>query len=138
MIVFDLECHCGHAFEGWFANSLAYENQRSRGLLNCPVCGKSKVGKRVMSPRISSGASIDQDDQRAVLAKLAALQRTLLDGSQWVGRDLANRARAMSDGVEPLATIHGQATPAEAAALRDDGVPLLPLIFPVVPPEQVN
>jgi hypothetical protein len=44
----------------------------------------------------------------------------------------------MHDGDEPRATIHGQATPAEAKALADDGVAVTPLPLPVLPPEQVN
>ncbi len=66
------------------------------------------------------------------------MQAEMLTGSEWVGGDFAARARAMHDGDEPRATIHGQATPAEAKALADDGVAVAPLPLPVVPPKVLN
>ena len=39
MIVFDLSCAGDHVFEAWFASSSAYESQRERRLIACPVCG---------------------------------------------------------------------------------------------------
>ena len=50
----------------------------------------------------------------------------------------AERARAMHEGEAPVAQIHGQASLAEAKALVEEGVPVAPLPFPVVPPKQVN
>ena len=44
----------------------------------------------------------------------------------------------MHAGDAPQAAIHGQATLAEARALVDDGVPVAPLLVPVVPPEACN
>ena len=41
-------------------------------------------------------------------------------------------------GGRPPETIHGQATPDEAAALFEEGVPVAPLPFPVAPPEDIN
>jgi hypothetical protein len=34
--------------------------------------------------------------------------------------------------------IHGQATPNQAKALADEGVPIAPLPLPVVPPDEAN
>jgi hypothetical protein len=44
----------------------------------------------------------------------------------------------MHAGDEPRATIHGQATLADAKSLVAEGVPIAPLPLPVVPPERVN
>jgi len=44
----------------------------------------------------------------------------------------------MHAGEEDHAPIHGQASIEEAKALADDGVPVAPLPFPVVPPEACN
>jgi hypothetical protein len=53
MIVFDLECReGGHRFEGWFGSSQDFTQQQDRGLLACPSCGSSEVGKAVMAPSI--------------------------------------------------------------------------------------
>ena len=53
MIRYALACAKGHAFESWFQNSAAYDKQRARGLVGCPVCGDTKIEKAVMSPRLS-------------------------------------------------------------------------------------
>jgi hypothetical protein len=45
MIVFDLKCLQGHKFEGWFDDGKAYEDQKARGLLTCPVCNDADISK---------------------------------------------------------------------------------------------
>jgi hypothetical protein len=44
----------------------------------------------------------------------------------------------MHAGEEDHAPIHGQSTLAEAQALVEDGVPIAPLLVPIVPPEALN
>lgn len=137
MIVFDLQCAHRHGFEAWFASSAAYESQRTGGLIACPYCASTDVSKAVMAPRIApkgeaSNAIAD------MLPKLAALQAEILKGSTWVGDKFATKARAMADGEAEKATIHGTATRAETKALHDDGIGVMPLIAPVVPPEAIN
>lgn len=140
MIVFDLRCTDGHVFEAWFASSDAFEEQRGRKLVACPVCGKDDVTKAVMAPNVAAkgNRSALPQDAKALLAKVAAAQAKALAESRWVGRDFAREARAMHDGDAPHALIHGQATPDEAKALVDDGVAIAPLLVPVTPPEQIN
>ncbi|MGD8990243.1 MAG: DUF1178 family protein, partial [Desulfobacterales bacterium] len=38
MIAYDLQCIDGHAFEGWFEDCEAYESQKKKGLVACPLC----------------------------------------------------------------------------------------------------
>ena len=54
MIHYNLRCAKGHAFESWFQSSSAYETQEKRKLVNCPVCGSTKVERAIMAPRIVS------------------------------------------------------------------------------------
>lgn len=140
MIVFDLKCAGGHVFEAWFASSGAFEDQRARRLIACPMCGIDDVAKAVMAPNVAAKGAGDARDvaAKAVLAKLAAAQAEALKGSRWVGRRFADEARAMHQGDAPAAVIHGQATADEAKALHEEGVPLAPLPFPVAPPEKLN
>jgi hypothetical protein len=44
----------------------------------------------------------------------------------------------MHYGERDTETIHGQATLAEARELAEEGIAVVPLPFPVVPPEQAN
>jgi hypothetical protein len=135
MIVFDLRCEQEHGFEAWFASTTAYESQCAAGQVVCPYCASTAVSKAVMAPRISPKGTTTMAD---VLPKIAALQAEMLRGSTWVGGEFARKARAMADGDATQATIHGTATRAEAKALHDDGIGVMPLIAPVVPPEQLN
>ena len=136
MIVFDLRCAEGCAvFEGWFDSGSDYEQQSGRGLVQCPYCGTDRVEKAPMAPRVGRS---DATGPQEAFAALAAMQARMLSQSEWVGADLPETARAMHLGeIEPRA-VHGQASADEARSLIEEGVPVLTLPLPVVPPGQVN
>ena len=134
MIVYDVRCAQDHRFEGWFADAEAFAAQRDSGLIECPFCGNRQVERALSAPRLQAKGNTSPSP----VAQLAELQKSMLRDSTWVGGDFATRARAMADGSEPQATIHGQATIGEAKDLHDEGIKVLPLPFPVVPPEQCN
>lgn len=167
MISFDLACAGAHIFEVWFRSSADYEAQRERGLIQCPTCGNSEVTKAVMAPNVAAkgnrsgglpvplpqgdagsapsapmiagAASGLPPEAKAMLAAIARAQAEALPQSRWVGKRFAEEARAQAaagdDAVQP---IHGQATPQEAEALLDDGIAVMPLLVPIVPPEFQN
>ena len=142
MIVFDLRCAAGHVFEAWFASGSAWEEQQAAGQVSCPLCGDAHVEKAAMAPAVSAkgnrAAAPPPAAVKAMIAKLAAEQARALEKSTWVGSAFPDRARAMHVGDEAQAVIHGQATLAEAKALVEEGVPVVPLPLPVVPPEAKN
>ncbi len=143
MIVFDLRCSGGHVFEAWFASSTAYAEQRDKALVECPLCGDRTVEKAVMAPQIAAKGNSKPDlpspqTMKAALEHLAQAQARMLEKSTWVGTAFAEKARAMHDGEAPVMPIHGQASPAEAKALIEEGVPVAPLPLPVVPPKLAN
>jgi hypothetical protein len=158
MIVFDLTCGNGHQFEGWFGSSDDFAAQQERGLLECPQCGCDNVAKAPMAaavPRKSnravervagnsaspvhgvSNAPMPPEVAQA-LAKLAEAQARALKDSTWVGNRFADDARAMHYGEQDAAPIHGEATPAQAQQLVDEGIEIAPLPFPVAPPKALN
>jgi hypothetical protein len=149
MIVFDLRCAGDHVFEAWFGSSGAFEEQRARGLLICPICGDADIGKAAMAPNIPAKGNRQSPSappaeaptpaaMKAAMRALAAAQTKVLEKSEWVGRAFADRARAMHVGEADPAPIHGEATAGEAKALAEEGVAIAPLPFPVVPPEAIN
>lgn len=154
MIVFDLKCAGGHVFEAWFGSSSAFEDQRARGLVACPLCSNAEVAKAVMAPNVGAKgnqavakpaaapktgpAAVTPEAMKAALQSPAQAQAKALETSEWVGRTFADRARAMHAGEEAAAPIHGQSTRAEAIALVEEGVSIAPLLVPVVPPEALN
>ena len=155
MIVFDLACHDGHRFEGWFGSSTEFEDQRARGLLACPACGSAEVSKAPMAPAVPAKGNrraevLSPEASRQVantpmpaqvqkaLAALAKAQTEALKKSTWVGNKFAEETRKMHYGERDEAPIHGQASLAEAKALIEEGVPVAPLPFPVAPPDKLN
>lgn len=157
MIVFDLQCSAGdHRFEAWFSNSDGYEDQRKRGLIACPICMDTDVTKAVMAPNVGAkgnrGAAAKPQtalvattpeaekaaELKSMLAKVAELQAASLKESTWVGKNFESQARAMDAGTIDQASIHGQATPEQAKALMEDGIAVMPLLIPIVPPDERN
>ena len=138
MIVIDIACTTGHRFEGWFASAEAFEDQRGRDLVSCTLCGSTDVERALSVPRIGGTRSNEQPTAKQVLGAIAAIQAASLKDSTYVGKAFAGKARDMADGAIPQATIHGEATPAEAKALREDGVAVMPLLCPVAKPNEVN
>lgn len=148
MIVFDLQCGQGHAFEGWFASSQDFEGQQQRGLLACPHCGANDVAKAPMAPAVGrkgnqmvatrqakpvAGGAMTPEAKLA-LGKLVEMQAEALKQSRWVGDGFAEQSRAMHYGEREAETIHGQATLEQASDLLDEGIAVMPLPFPVAPP----
>ena len=154
MIVFDLACRPGdHRFEGWFASGQAFEEQSARGLVQCPHCGSADVSKAAMAPSVGRKGNQIADAStpsrnlstvkpnpamQEVMVKMAALQAQALKQSTWVGDQFAAQSRAIHYGEREEAAIHGQATIAEAEALIEEGIAVMPLPFPVAPPDEVN
>jgi hypothetical protein len=148
VIVFDLACPQSHVFEAWFGSSTAFDDQRTRGLLSCPVCGDGAISKAVMAPNVAAKGNSravtaakdapSPEVMKEAMRRLAAAQAKALETSEWVGSAFSDRARAMHLGEAPAATIHGQTSLAEAKALVEEGVPVAPLPFPVLPPDAVN
>jgi hypothetical protein len=154
MIVFDLVCRdAGHRFEGWFANSAAFEDQAGRGFVTCPQCGSAEIEKALMAPSLgrkgnqvtapaptakANVASALPPAVQEVLGKLASLQAEALKQSTWVGDKFADQSRAIHYGEREEEPIHGQASLEEAQALIEEGITVMPLPFPVAPPEDLN
>lgn len=153
MIVFDLVCApLGHRFEGWFASSDDFAAQQDRGLVSCPQCDSTQVSKAPMAPALTRKGNqraeapagpavmsgpVPQELQQ-VMARLATMQAEALKASTWVGADFAEQSREMHYGEREVETIHGQATLDDAKALLEEGIAVMPLPFPVAPPDELN
>jgi hypothetical protein len=159
MIVFDLSCSHGHRFEGWFGSSEDYARQSDSGLLSCPQCGCDDVAKAPMAPAVplKGNQRVEQPHSPAAggpsqgmanmplppevqhaMRQLAEAQARALANSTWVGKRFADDARAMHYGERDAAPIHGEASPAEALQLIEEGIEVAPLPFPVAPPDELN
>jgi hypothetical protein len=153
MIRYALHCGDGHEFEAWFAGSDAFDAQRAGGLVECPVCGTTEVAKQIMAPAVSAStrekggrepsrppASTAPASPKEFHAFAAKVRAHIRSTHVYVGERFAAEARAMHGGEKDEAAIYGEATPAEAEALREDGVPVAPLPppFAPVPPKKAH
>lgn len=119
------------------------EKQLSAPRLNL---GAQPTGKVATSPapegQVSSApgtlaAMASSPEQAQALQALQALQasylqqvRKVMAATQDVGSDFAEVARQMHYGETEERNIRGQTTPAEAVALIEEGIPVMPLPIP--------
>jgi hypothetical protein len=135
MIRYALKCPNDHSFESWFQSADACEKLCLAGMVTCPECQSANVEKAIMTPRVSATRPQDAPPPRLSTPKnemekaLAALKAKVESTSEYVGADFATEARAIHDGKAPERSIYGEAKPAEARALIDDGVPVAALPF---------
>ncbi|ANH67826.1 DUF1178 family protein [Mitsuaria sp. 7] len=59
MLVLNLACEAGHAFEGWFASATDFESQQERGLLCCPLCNSASVRRMPSAPRLNLSSAAE-------------------------------------------------------------------------------
>ena len=135
MIAFDLQCENGHTFEGWFESSKAFDEQKKRGLVSCPVCNNISVSKSLSSFGIikSSPASDKvQIDQQAVRKKL---DKKLIDFVEKnfddVGADFTKEALKIHYGVTEPRNIKGVSTQEDEKLLKEEGVDFIKIPMPV-------
>ncbi|WOR14284.1 DUF1178 family protein [Hyphomonas sp. FCG-A18] len=135
MIKYALICQdCEAEFEGWFASSSAFDDQKDRGLLSCAACDGSNVAKAIMAPAVSGTKKSGPPDPQKVFGKLAAKARQhVADNFDYVGDSFATEARAMHYGEIENKPIWGETTPEERAELKEEGVPAEPLPPAFVP-----
>ena len=155
MIHYDLQCADGHGFDGWFKSSASFEDQARDGMLECPVCGETRVERALMAPALPRKGNA----RRALVAPAAAprepappaaslvppanapepaalaghmpdhvramLQRVRAEverNCDYVGGGFADEARRIHRGESDRRGIYGEASPADAEALADEGI----------------
>ena len=152
MIRYTLACEAGHGFESWFPSSESYDEQAARGLVTCPLCGSTKVAKAMMAPAIGRAASASAEpslpaivpqpeavslaaepDQR-LRAMLRAFREHVTANADDVGTRFPEEARRIHYGEAGDRAIYGEASPAEARALIEEGIAVAPL--PVLPDDR--
>jgi hypothetical protein len=138
MIRFSLSCDNGHSFEGWFANSAAFEAQRGEGLAPCPICGSHSVDKALMTPALSTSRKPDQvrvaahvSEEPEAMAMLRKLRQHLTENAEYVGPRFAEEARRIHYDEVERRGIYGEASSEDVRSLADEGIEFHPL--PLLP-----
>lgn len=135
MKVLNLRCAQDHRFEGWFASDEDEAAQRERGLLSCPLCGDKNVQRLPSAPRLNLGAQppaqpVALPAAGDVQAQWLQAVRRMIENTEDVGDRFAEEARRIHYGEVKERGIRGQATPADAEALRDEGIEVVALSLP--------
>jgi len=132
VIRYSLACVGEHEFEAWFSNSNAYDTQRKKKLVECPVCGSSDVKKQIMAPAVrSSDKAVPADVAAAKM--IGEVRRHIASTHDYVGEKFADEARAMYYGDAEHRPVWGEVTPDVAKDLIEEGVPAMPIPAPFAP-----
>lgn len=141
MIRYRLECARHHQFEAWFRNSADFDDQAAAGAVACPSCGSRSVSKTLMTPSIAgSGRKVEaqepvtplpvSDRQRLegeLVRVMQQIRREVEAKAEYVGPRFAEEARKIHYEEAPTRGIYGEATPAEAQELSEEGIGVMPL-----------
>jgi hypothetical protein len=139
MILYQLKCKNDHEFEGWFASSSAYDEQRAARKVACPVCNSRAVSKAIMAPNVATRGAIKTRQGRADKAEdirkfrtqyvkaIKKVRQHVEQNFDYVGSEFANEARRMHYGETDERDIYGEATPEEARDLAEEGIDVAPL-----------
>lgn len=132
MVLYQLKCHRGHAFEAWFLNGATYDSQQASGDVPCPHCGTTGVSKAPMAPNIARGRPHSlqgpgpefraQEVAEKILEAVDGLRQEIEENCDYVGDEFAEEAKRIHFGKTEERGIYGEATEEEAEELDDDGV----------------
>jgi hypothetical protein len=142
VIVYSLHCRKGHAFEGWFASIMAYEEQSAGGKLLCPVCSSRKVIRAPMAPALSTSVGAAKraadstppaatipvpaprmpDEIRKMRQFMTGLRKYVQENAEYVGPKFPEEARKIHYGETEERHIYGEASLDEAADLVEEGI----------------
>ncbi len=147
MIRYDLICDRGHAFDGWYRDSAAFDDLKGAGCVECPVCGTDKVDKQLMAPQLPAKSESSETagqqpvyagpqgpKQRALLEAMRKVRRHVEETADYVGEKFPEEARRMHYGETEERGIYGEATEVEAKDLIEEGIQVSPL--PKLPEER--
>lgn len=133
MIRYALTCAKGHAFDAWFQNSSAFDEQAASKKIECPHCGSKSVAKAPMAPAIATSAKRSEHEKH-VIDTLRNARNEMLKDADNVGDNFAAEARRIHYKETDERGIYGRATDDEAKALSEEGVDFTPL--PTLPEDK--
>ncbi len=135
MIAYDLQCVNGHSFEGWFEDRKAYEAQKKKALIACPVCNSTSIARIPSTFAIKSSTPLKELSEQQ--ADLENISKKIVDFVEKkfddVGSDFTKEALKMHYGVTEARNIRGVSTKEEEKTLKEEGVQFFKVPMPIVP-----
>jgi hypothetical protein len=133
LIQYSLHCSKGHAYDAWFKNAAAFDEQQARGIVTCAICGDDVVSKAPMAPSVartdSEKFSLSSAHPDAVKFRelLRAYRQKVTSQADYVGERFAEEARKIHFEEVESRGIYGEATRDEVVALAEEGIGFMPL-----------
>jgi hypothetical protein len=121
MIAFDLFCSNGHKFECWFKDGVSFEEQKSTGMITCPICDDRQIEKAFSPFAIKRGGERveeEMDPHQALQLVHEYLEKHFED----VGAEFYKEALKIHYGEAEKRSIKGTATTEEEVVLKEEGV----------------
>jgi len=149
VIKYQLQCDNDHQFEGWFQSGDAFDTQKKRGFVECPVCQSNKVDRAIMAPSVartdkeivaslpvaqepnwvSAGSEeiLMSPEMIELRERMAELRDEMIKNADDVGTDFAEEARRIHYGETEKRQIYGHTSLDEVQELIEEGISVLPL-----------
>ena len=131
MIVFNLVCsECEYPFEGWFDDTITFNNQKKRKLINCPNCESSNVSKALVAPNVSKKSNSKLTKNKKTLASnIKKIRKIVEKNFDYVGDNFFEEAKKIKYGETKDRPIYGEATIEETKELIEEEINITPLPF---------
>ena len=140
-----LDCFNEKSFDAWFQNIDAFEHQKSKGLVSCPICGSDNIIKSLTTPsfriaktntskKFEHVKNLDKNSPPAIsnaaynnnlTLVLRAIKKEIEKNSKNVGNNFAKEARKMKEGKIEKKSIYGHGTKLEIEELKDEGIDVI-------------
>ncbi len=129
MIKYNLKCKNNHEFESWFSDSNEFEKLKKLNLLECVYCQTTKVSKSIMSPSVACSrenlAIRKNKDFEDFKKNLSNIRKYIEQNFEFVGDNLASKAREAYYDNKNKKNIYGVTTKAEKEELKEEGIDLV-------------
>lgn len=133
VIIYDLKCEKDHIFEGWFNDRTAFEEQKKKKLVTCPVCESSNIDIVPSSITVMGKKTEELSKNNTDISPMKALRmfHEYMDKTfEDVGSKFAEVALKIHFGEEDSRNIKGTTTEREEAVLKEEGVPFVKIPIP--------
>jgi len=117
MISLGFCCQEGHRTDAFYDDREVFKKLFKASMLACTTCGDPAVEEALSKPHVNSG-----------LSRQAPQQEKRNSGFKNVGKDFFSLATAMQSGEIPPDRILGTPSQEEVCILREQGVPLFPVL----------
>ena len=145
LICRSLNCNNKENFDAWFQNIDAFEYQKSKGLVSCPICGSDNIIKSLTTPSLRMAKTnilkkheyeknIDKNYSPTIsdavynnklTAVLRSIKKEIQKNSENVGNNFVKEARKMKEGKIEEKSIYGHGSKVEIEELKDEGIDVI-------------